>query len=505
MPTIQPNISFVEGQGGLGAEATGIDHISGLLAYSNTLPSGFLSTDRIKILFSTDDAKAKGIDDTASDETKATATATITAVGATGDILSIGFLEFDGTTINLATYTKIVTDTTVTILATSIKDKINAGTVTHGYTATNIAGVITIVARPKLGIYPNTKTLSIAITGTITASNTAFTGGVSSILAPIYYNISEFFRMNPSGKLYVGIYATQTTNDFNEVFTMANFSDGEIQQLGIYKVNTQYTSTELTTIQSVVNICKDEKIKLHVVYGCNISSLSDLSTIADLVPQTNFNVSALIAQSGSGKGAELFASSGHSIINIGGVLGAISRSNVAHSIGWVGQFDFSNGIENEIPAIGNGNLVRNLSISLLDSLYAKRYIFLKKYRKKSGTFIVSDSTAGTKASDYNSIHLNRVITKAENLLDLAYLPLLGSPLTLNADGTLDALTVATFKDAGSTPMEQMQRNGEISNFEVVINPNQNVFTQGKITVVLRIQPLGIAEFIVIPIGFVPQI
>jgi len=82
-----PSIIFQEGQGGLGRPLPNNDHISALLFYSATVPSGFATTSvatRCKALYSTDDAIAAGILKDYSDATAATGSYAITAVGATG-------------------------------------------------------------------------------------------------------------------------------------------------------------------------------------------------------------------------------------------------------------------------------------------------------------------------------------------------------------------------------------------------------------------------------------
>ena len=52
---------FVKGEGGLGRVGSGSDHITGLVFYKSTLPTGFTTTDRVKNITSVDDAIAKGI------------------------------------------------------------------------------------------------------------------------------------------------------------------------------------------------------------------------------------------------------------------------------------------------------------------------------------------------------------------------------------------------------------------------------------------------------------
>jgi len=62
MPPL-PSITFNRGQGGLGRPLPGNDHISGLIFYflDANLPSGFAADDRIKKVFSLEEAEALGI------------------------------------------------------------------------------------------------------------------------------------------------------------------------------------------------------------------------------------------------------------------------------------------------------------------------------------------------------------------------------------------------------------------------------------------------------------
>jgi hypothetical protein len=89
------DVSFVKGQGGLGRPLPGQDHISGLIYYvaNGSLPSGFTTASRIKKIFSVADAEAAGIKADYNDETKATASFAVTAIGANGDTVELKVLE----------------------------------------------------------------------------------------------------------------------------------------------------------------------------------------------------------------------------------------------------------------------------------------------------------------------------------------------------------------------------------------------------------------------------
>ncbi|HWB91020.1 MAG TPA: hypothetical protein VG605_04190, partial [Puia sp.] len=248
------NVKFNLGQGGLGRPLPGQDHYSGLIFYcaDNALPAGFSTTSRIKQMFSVADAEAAGITDTHSGETPATASYLVTAIGANGDTLAISVKEPFGVTVALGTYTKTATETTATLIATALAAIINAGTQTHGYTAAANTGTVTITARAGLGVALNAGSPLVAtIQGTIAGTITQFTGGVASKLDVYHYHISEYFRIQPQGVLYVGFFTTPGGSyTFAEIITLQNFANGAVRQVGIYKDGAAFASGDLIAIHN---------------------------------------------------------------------------------------------------------------------------------------------------------------------------------------------------------------------------------------------------------------
>ena len=80
-----PSVTIQRGQAALGRQNAGEDFISGLIFFSDTLPSGFTTTYNIKQVLSVAAAEALGILGDSSDGTAAKGTILITAAGATGD------------------------------------------------------------------------------------------------------------------------------------------------------------------------------------------------------------------------------------------------------------------------------------------------------------------------------------------------------------------------------------------------------------------------------------
>ncbi|ENA1765442.1 hypothetical protein ABF173_002586, partial [Flavobacterium psychrophilum] len=72
-------------------------------------------------------------------------------------------------------------------------------------------------------------------------------------------------------------------------------------------------------------------------------------------------------------------------------------------------------------------------------------------------------------------------------------------------GEISADSIASLEAIASIPLEQMERDGEVSGFKVFINPSQDVLATSKITVVLKIVPVGVLREIVVNIGFAKQV
>lgn len=508
------NIKFIKGQGGLGRSLAGEDYLSAMLFYcaNAKLPSGFTTSKREATIYSLQDAETLGILGDYSDATASTSTYLITTAGATGDIIKISVADVDTTgtaqTQILCEYTKVTADSSIALLGASIATAINNGTQTHGYSASFTTATLTITAPKRLGILLNSGTpYTVAITGTIAGTLTQnVVTGVASDLAIYHYKISEFFRLNAKGILFVGFYLTPSTYTFTEISTLNIYSNGKIRQMIVEKAFADtFTASDTTTIKT---ICESEdnahRPISNVLYDANGTSLT-LATLTDLSTYSNYKVSVNISQDAGGLGNMLYLTSGHSVSTSGALLGTISKSKVSESIAWVGNFDISNGSECEVLGFVNGVKYTAVSDSLLDTINNKRYIFLRKFTGLSGSFFSNSSTAIAVSSDYAYIENNRTIDKAIRNLYSAYLPYLNSPLQLNSNGTLSDVTVSTLENVGEVSLDQMLRDFEISAKQVVVNPAQDVLATSKLVVAVTLVINGVARDIEIPIGFKPSI
>lgn len=544
-----PNITFNRIEGGLGRPLPGEDHISGMTFYSDgTLPSGFTTNDRIKKIQSLPEAEALGILDDHSDETKGT-----------GGQIVIGGSWIAGETASitvedavLATFTVLTGATAISDVVTGLKDAVNAQTSTsikHGWIADESGGTdVTLVQPDRLGVVNNAGSnlafVETSVSGTGTP--TQFTSGVGSYFAVIHYHIAEFFRLQPKGVDFVGIFA-ETTYDGTEIKTIQDFASGEIRQMGIYLSHEVFASSQLTVTQGILDTLESENKPLSVLFHSDLSSAT-LSTLPSLATLSNQRVSMLIGEEGDfhqlaydnakaylsgekvtfqGKAyiskanttgnapwdgtnwtelrEDLESISGFSIGTMGATLGNVSFVKVNESIGFVAKVNLVTGTGLDEVAFATGDLLKDVSTTLQDTLNDFHYIFLRKLQGISGTFNSDSFTAIAATSDFATIENNRTMDKAIRNIRANVLPNLNAPLFVNEDGTLREDTISLFKNDADKPLVDMLVADEISARQVTIDPSQNVLATSVLNIGVLIVPVGVARQIVFNIGFAVNI
>lgn len=515
----QPNVTFRLGQGGLGRPLQGFDHYSILIGYYNqaSVNSAYAAIGN-KVYGSILDAESDGIVDTCAEATAAAATSTVTATGADGDAVNIGWLNYDGEVVDLGTYTKVTADNTVTLVATGIVAVINAGTYVHGFSATvGSTGAYTVTAPKKLGIYPNTKSTVNTITGTTTITNGSFSGGTKSWLALFHYQISEFFRGNPLGILYFSIKFDPTAQNitaFNtqmksDITTVAGTWNGQARRIGIL-------STGRVFATSMLDALKVSKVALFNSYTPAALFITADNTGTALAAQPNLRAlndegcSFVAAQSGSGIGFMLSKTQMQVISSLGLCLGSSSLAAVSQSFAEVGAFNVSDGTECEIAQFLDGTDYSTMLItseSVLNQLNDFGYIYLRKFPNYTGTFFNGDYCAVSPASDYADVRDNLTIFKAVRGVYQSILPKLNARNTLNEDGTLDEASITDYTSLAGYPLSQMFKDGDLSldpavtKNAILVSRTEIVGSTKKIPITITLTPRGIGRQITITIGF----
>lgn len=508
------DVIFNKGQGGLGRPLAGTDYISGLLFYSASLPSGFSATNRIKTVYSLEEAVNLGITNTSIGETKSTATFLVTNKGASGDTHKLTCAVIDSVNptasksangvVTLANYTQVAADIiSVDTAATRLAAEINLGTPTHGFTAVATTSTVTITAPAGQGLFLNTGTPYVStIVGTLAGTLTQnVVPGVASDIDILYYHVSEFFRIQPKGKLYIGVYATADATTFASVTLMQNFAQGEIKQMGIYQKTTAFATSQVATLQAVLDALEtNHKTISSVIYQADFSGVADLTTLSNLKLLSSKNVTVSIGQDGDNNGFKLWKATNKSIGCMGTTLGAVALAKVNESIRWIAKFNMA-AAEYDTLAFANGTLYTTVSDGSIVNLDSFGYNFLKKEIGLVGSYFSRPNTCIASTSDYTFIYNNRVIDKAIRSLRSFLLPQLASPLVVNADGTLSEDTIGFFNSLCDRALEVMQRDFELSAFSVTIDPTQDVLTDNELTIAVKLVPVGVADTITVNIGF----
>lgn len=281
---------------------------------------------------------------------------------------------------------------------------------------------------------------------------------------------------------------------------------GALRQVGVYFISAAFSTAEVSALQAQVTTLQGEYKYLNVLYGADISAVSDLSTLGDLRALNAPNVSVCIGQDGGGKGLALYTAKGYSITDLGAKLGAVAAANVNESISWIENFPMvTDGTEFDTVAFANGDAFVTTSVGLREALDDKGYLFLVKEIGLTGTYNNDSYTSVAVTSDLATIENNRTIDKAKRSLRFYILPKLGSPLRVNTDGTLRVDTIATFKALAEKGLSLMESDGELSAYEVIINAAQDVVSTSKLELTVKLVPVGVAREIVINIGFVPNL
>jgi len=530
------DVVIIPSQNGLGRGLPGQDYISGMMFYCDTVPSGFASSN-IQQVLSVAQAEALGILDDYSDESRAYGNVIITAAGAAGDVVSI-YVQEPVNNVLLGSYTVKVGDTTA-LIASGLAQACAVRRNTTGYDISVSSSThVDIVARPGLGLFVNSGSpISTTIVGSVSTTITQFTGGKPSFLAQWHYHIAEYFRIQPSGSLFVGFFPVSgQTWDFTEVTDMQVAANGAIRQVGLYLASPSgdgtdpsiselmandlgFSTTEvIPAIADLLQAKATSLASLHTpliaIFATDLAGLTSpdtftaLTALEDLTTHADNRVSVTISQDGAGLGAAIFAAQGTSITDIGAILGAVSLSAVSQSIAWVGGFNLTNGVELATPAYANGRLVNEVADQTLQlQLQNFAYIFLRTYQGVSGTFAQNNSCAIKPSSDYAYINDNRTWDKASRLLYSALIPVLSQSITLNADGTLSATDIAYITSLATTSLDTMSRAKpqELSAFKVIIDPAQNLLQTGTLIVTVQLLPEAIARNIVVNLGFVSSI
>lgn len=360
-----------------------------------------------------------------------------------------------------------------------------------------------------------------------------------------YYQIQQFFRMNPSGDLYI---MASTGSSYAEIagkaMDMQEKANGNIRQMAIiYSGATTFaqTKTAVETAQTQAGLAYKDYMPFEVILegkgfdadtatslaefnAENVSVVvamdvekaleqklvrEDDNTVYNLAPgekvarieDTNvFNVRTKDGYKEE-DGAFLeftFREVYKNTAAVGLALGAVSRAKVSENIAWIEKFNLTGEGFSKAGFIG-GQEIKTLGT--LSELNDSRFIFAKTHTGLAGVYFNDSHTCTTGTSDFAYVENNRTINKATRLLRTALLPKLASPVLVDIDGKLPQSVSKSFEGLCRSALEGMVANQEVSDFDVYVDPKQNILATSELKVKAEITPIGTARKITVDLGF----
>lgn len=319
----------------------------------------------------------------------------------------------------------------------------------------------------------------------------------------LHYQLEEVFRINPSITLYVGLFSKPESMTFQELKTVQNYAEGAIRQMAIWNGDTAPTADNIVKLESVADSLDTENAPLSMLYAPLVSNYKNLpSNLATNNPR----VSVVIAQAGSGTGAELYKSKDNktkaTVSAIGVALGTLSKAAVHQCIAWVKNFP--SGIS--MPALGDGTLVRTIDKGELEKLDTNRYLFLNNVVGVAGSYWNDSHTMDSPTSDYAAIESVRTMDKAVRGIRTYLTPELGGNVYIDPDtGKLQSYTVSHLETTANIPLEEMEKAGELSGYKAEIDAEQDVLSTSTIEVTVKNVPVGVVRKFKVKIGFVKSL
>lgn len=382
-----------------------------------------------------------------------------------------------------------------------IIEKINGGLGRRNPSGDMISGLVAngvaVVGGVQLGTVYRLKSLRDAESLLITESYDT----TNSVL--VYEHIKEFFRANPSGDLYL-LLAPQTASYSDLADKSENYAtkilieaEGKVRQLAIaYNPSANVADFSATTsaiikAQELADESYSKHRPLHILLegkGYDYSTPSDFRTL------NSKNVSVMIGQSLS------VANNNATYAAVGTLLGTVSKASVNENIAWVGKHNLHGG-SLTVSAI-SGTSISSISEGDLDTLNDKGAIFFITHIGRAGIYFNDSHTCTSSTSDFAYIENNRTIDKAVREIRTILLPRLNSTVAVDDEGKLSPEIIKSYESDGRRALEQMLKSEEVSNFDVLVDPEQNILSTSVLLVDFEITPTGTARKLKATVGFV---
>lgn len=308
-------------------------------------------------------------------------------------------------------------------------------------------------------------------------------------------HLKEIYRQNAAAEVYVGVYDSGAHGGYEQIEAMQRYAGGEIRVMGVWEGGEKPTTTIVKALQAAAGKLESEQMPLSVIWSCG-GTLSELKS-ANLRGAGQRNVSVAVCQDGDdGLYGDSGNSGGESTGMIGVVLGMVSKAPVNESISWVERYP--SGVAT--PSLADGTKMRDVSAADMKKLDENGYMMLTTYPGIAGSYVSDTHTMDEATSDYAHLEDERTMDKAARGVYASMVKALGGKVYAAEDGSLREDSRAMIEVKASAPIEQMERDGELSGYRVEVSGDQ-VLKDGKVKAVIKNQPTGVVRELEVSIGY----
>lgn len=334
---------------------------------------------------------------------------------------------------------------------------------------------------------------------------------------PLHYNLSEIFRLSPETtvNLIVVPAATKVSDLKNDAATIAAIKSipyvNMIALCGLAKdtaINTDVTGAQLLVDRLAADYILVDGI---LVEGKADYLAGTISEYPDLRTMDSACVSVIIAHD---------PSSGQVGASIGSALGMLLVRSIHENLGSVNieQKPTSRRSDSDYSLVDikagrwiSPQLVTGASFDTLSYADQKKldelgYIYTGSFAGYTGVFFSDSHTCTASTSDYSRIERNAVWNKAARRVRNVLIPLIRSVVPADPDtGYIADTTLSYWKSLIEGQLEPMRTAGDISGYDIYIDPKQEAVTEDPFKVRLQLVANGIVHEFDVDLGFTKSV
>lgn len=322
--------------------------------------------------------------------------------------------------------------------------------------------------------------------------------------ALVHHHIQRFFGRQPEGTLWIMLLEDDAVAGPTEqqimdthIPALLTTANHEVRQFAYFEgANVTPLAAFADRVEALQGICDDFFDDHGPVFACvGFEFSGTAAAAADLRALDHPAVAVCIAQD---MDVAAIDAAYANYVALGDMLGHIAFARVNESIGWVGRFPLTIDLPSQKwflrAALSSGLAIETYTTADIALLHDKGYIFARPHVGKIGYFWQSSPTCSLITSDEAYIENARTLNKSARVIRQALLDRLNSPVLLNDDGTIDGLVLTELEALAGSGLAVMQQEGEISAYNVEIDPSINFIGNGEIIDInFSVIPVGVAR------------